>query len=227
MIEGIGSGRRPISLFSRLRMARDIARGMIFVHENSLVHRGAMPTRARTDARRDSSTRYRHKQRDTDRYTQTQDTPINTGYTRTHTATLPHFTSACALTAAPTRPEAGQSDARRVWPRQDRRCASCSLDGHHIHTQRNTAADTLHTDTNAPSLTLRLDFGFAQLVPKQLTKGTRLGSFLWMAPEVMLRKPFNHQCVPPSFLVCRVVCVHARVRVLYVCSAASVQCVLL
>ena len=42
------------------------------------------------------------------------------------------------------------------------------------------------------------DFGFAQLVPKQLTKGTRLGSFLWMAPEVMLRKPFNHQC---AFLV--------------------------
>ena len=39
-----------------------------------------------------------------------------------------------------------------------------------------------------------LDFGFAELKPKEPQRGVPKGSFLWMAPEVMMRQPYNHKC---------------------------------
>ncbi len=38
-----------------------------------------------------------------------------------------------------------------------------------------------------------VDFGFAEMKPKEPQTGVPKGSFLWMAPEVMNRQPYNHK----------------------------------
>ena len=40
---------------------------------------------------------------------------------------------------------------------------------------------------------MRQDFGFAQLKPREPQRGAPRGSFLWMAPELMTRQPYNHK----------------------------------
>jgi serine/threonine protein kinase len=45
----IKNPRRALSLFARLRMARDICLGMIIVHENNIIHRDLKPANCLLD----------------------------------------------------------------------------------------------------------------------------------------------------------------------------------
>lgn len=167
--------KTPLSLFQRLRMARDIVRGCVSTQETSCRLVGSsLPQQNDFCARVISRTSW-------------YSFSLSLSFFN-----LSHLSRVCnssllfslLISEGERRPKAGQSDARRIRSREDRRLWLRSPEAQAAHTRPHPwllPLDGAHNDSdNDSDIHIFADGGFAVFF-----------SFV-KAPEVMLQKPYNH-----------------------------------